>query len=102
MLRSLGKWLGRRYRAVALLLVLLLLPGAGAGVYAYALREWKAAQVDLRDGRHAEARRHLDFCMRVWPRSVSVRILAARAARFGGDFERAEAHLNRALKLAGE
>src|SRR5437763_13656360 len=94
--------LARRWRTLGLLLVLLLLAGSGGGVYAYALHQYQAAQVDLRKGRHAEARRRLDFCLLVWPRSVPVRILAARAARFGGDLEAAETHLNRCLKIAGE
>jgi tetratricopeptide (TPR) repeat protein len=77
----------------------LALAGVGGGLYAYALHQWHAAQAAVKAGRLAEAQRSLDFCLLIWPRSVPVHILAARAARLRGDFDGAEAHLNRCLKL---
>jgi tetratricopeptide (TPR) repeat protein len=78
---------------------LLLLVGAPAGLYGYAFRQWRAAQAAVKEGRLEEARGSLDVCLFVWPRSVPVHLLAARAARLQGDFTGAEAHLNRCLKL---
>ena len=101
MLRSLGR-LVRRRLGIALLLLVLLLLGGGVGVYAHALRQWQAAQQAMKDGRVEDARRCLELCLLVWPRSVPVHILAARAARSRGDFETAEAHLNRCLALDPE
>src|SRR5262245_11978057 len=87
-------------KATAFALVLLLALAA-AGLYAFALRQWNAARNDVDDDRPAEARTRLKLCLFLWPRSVEVHHLAARAARLVGDFEAAEAHLNRCLKLHG-
>jgi tetratricopeptide (TPR) repeat protein len=89
----------RRPRTAALVLLLLVLAGVGAGLPCYAYYQWRAARAALKDGRLADARRSLDVCLFFWPRSVPVHLLAARAARTSGDFEAAEAHLNRCLKL---
>jgi tetratricopeptide (TPR) repeat protein len=71
-----------------------------AGGYLYARREWNQAQEDLKEYRLDEAQRHLDFCLSIWPHSVEVHLLAARAARLQGDFESAEQHLKRCKELA--
>jgi tetratricopeptide (TPR) repeat protein len=55
----------------------------------------------MRAGRGEEARRKLDFCLWVWPRSSAVHLLAARSARLRGDFADAEAHLNLCKKIEG-
>lgn len=47
----------------------------------------------------AEAQADLKICLYLWPRSVPVHLLAARAARSAGDLETAEAHLNQCLRL---
>ncbi len=80
-------------------LVFLVLAGIGVGVYGYALHQWHGAQTAVKSGRLDEAQRRLDFCLMIWPRSIPVHLLAARAARLRGDFEGAESHLNRCLKL---
>ena len=49
--------------------------------------------------RPAEAQDRLKFCLRVWPRSPDVHLLAARAARLTGNMPDAEAHLNRCIEL---
>jgi tetratricopeptide (TPR) repeat protein len=90
-----------RPKITALVLALLLLAGPAGGLYAYALRQWYAAQATVKKGWSADARAGIDLCLAVWPRSVPVHLLAARAARLRGDFADAEAHLNRCLQLHG-
>jgi tetratricopeptide (TPR) repeat protein len=99
MLRRLKTLFARHPRAVLFLLALVLVACTGGGLYAHALAEWQAAQSALEDEQAAEARRHLKVCLGVWPRSASVHLLAARAARLGGEFAEAEAQLNQCLKL---
>jgi tetratricopeptide (TPR) repeat protein len=94
-----GKGARRRTRTIVLVLALLLLIGAGVGFYFYALRQWAAAEADVKNNRLQEAQGRINFCLWVWPRSGAVHLLAARAARLHGEFEEAEAHLNRCLKL---
>ena len=89
----------RRARTLVLLLMLLVVVGAGGGLYLYALHQWQSAQAEEKAGRLDQAQRRLDFCLTLWPRSIPVHLLAARVARRRGDFEGAETHLNRCLKL---
>jgi tetratricopeptide (TPR) repeat protein len=98
-LRFLGRVARRRPKTAALILTIGILLGAGAGLYGYALRQWQAAQTAIKNGRPAQAQEKLPLCLFVWPRSVRVHLLAARAARMRGDFQDAEAHLNRCLEL---
>jgi tetratricopeptide (TPR) repeat protein len=65
----------------------------------YAVHEWQQAEADVREERFQEARRRLDVCLRVWPQSTDVHLLAARTARRTGDLAAAEGHLNRCLEL---
>jgi tetratricopeptide (TPR) repeat protein len=95
-LRTIVRW---RPVTVAFISVIVLLAGAAIGGYGYALRQWQAAQKAVKEGRLADAGPSLNVCLFVWPRSVSVHLLAARAARLKGDFRDAEAHLNRCLQL---
>jgi tetratricopeptide (TPR) repeat protein len=94
-----GRVARRRPRLTALAVVLLLLAGAAVGLPWYALHQWHLAETAVKEGRQDDARRSLDVCLWVWPRSVPVHLLAARAARLRGDFAEAEAHLNRCLRL---
>jgi tetratricopeptide (TPR) repeat protein len=94
-----GKAARGRPKTTGLVLAVLALAGTGAGFYAYALRQWHAAQMAVKESRLEDAKSKLEFCLLVWPRSVQVHILAARAARLRGDFREAEANLNRCLKL---
>ena len=89
----------RRPRTTALVLALLVLSATPVGLYAYAQHQWHAAQAAVKAGRLDEAQRSLDCCLLLWPRSIPVHLLAARTARMRGDFEGAETHLNRCLKL---
>jgi tetratricopeptide (TPR) repeat protein len=94
-----GKAARRRPRTTAVVVGLVALAAAAGGFYAYALRQWDVAQAAVKDNRPDDAQSSLDLCLLVWPRSVPVHVLAARAARLRGDFETADAHLNRCLKL---
>jgi tetratricopeptide (TPR) repeat protein len=93
-----GKVMRKRSRLV-LPLALAILAAIGVGGYAYVSHQWQIAQSAVKDGRLDEAQRSLNFCLFLWPRSVPVHLLAARAARMRGEFKEAEAHLNRCLKL---
>lgn len=86
-------------KTTLLVLFVFLLLLAGGGGYAYALHEWHAAQEAVKDMQTAQAQKHLELCLRVWPRSPQVHLLAARVARWNEDFESAEAHLQQCLKL---
>jgi tetratricopeptide (TPR) repeat protein len=90
---------GRKRSRLVPLLALLILAGTAAFAYIYGSYRWQAAQDAVKTGRLEEAKRDLDLCLLVWPRSVPVHLLAARAARLRGEFKDAEAHLNRCLKL---
>src|SRR5262245_26783390 len=97
MLRSLAAVIRRRPKTA---IFIVLLAAAGAA-YLYISFEWRRAQIALKEGKGADARVHLERCLWVWPRSLQVHLLAARASRLTGDFESAENHLNRCLKLEG-
>lgn len=88
----------RRPRRAVLFACALLL-GLGVGLWGYAVHQWRAAQVALKTERPGEARERLALCLWIWPRSVEVHLLAARAARMTGNFSAAEGHLNRCLQL---
>ena len=91
----------RRRPRLTSFVVLAVVAGAGLGVWWYAGTQWRAAQQALKQERPAEARERLAVCLRVWPRSPEVLLLAARAERLSGDLPAAEARLNRCLELQG-
>jgi type IV pilus assembly protein PilF len=99
MFHTLRRLVWRHPWATAGLLVFLLLVGAGIALPCYALRQWHAAQADMKERRYAEAQGRLDVCLFVWPNSVPVHLLAARVARMTGRLPEAEAHLHRCLQL---
>ena len=101
MLSYIGKVVRDHSKAILLGLALLLIvvAGTGVGFYLYALHQWHAAELAVKEGRPSEALRSLDLCLLVWPQSVPVHLLTARAARLSGDYDAAEAHLNQCLKL---
>jgi tetratricopeptide (TPR) repeat protein len=94
-----GQAMRRRPKTTAVVLVVILLASATGGFYAYALRQWDRAQAAIKNNRAEDAQGSLDLCLLVWPRSIPVHVLAARAARLRGDFTAADAHLNRCLAL---
>jgi tetratricopeptide (TPR) repeat protein len=79
-------------------LAAVLLAGAAGGVW-YLNYQWQAAQSALEADRPEEALNRLSLCLWAWPSRPEVHLLVARAARITGDLNRAEAHLNRCLKL---
>ena len=89
----------RRHLWLTSLVFLLLVAGCGIGLWQYARHQWRAAQVAVKEERTQEARERLKLCLRIWPSSPEVHLLAARAARMAGDLSGAEAHLNRCLEL---
>jgi tetratricopeptide (TPR) repeat protein len=82
-----------RRAAVTALLLLTALGLTTAGVNGWAEYHFRAAKADLARFHFADARRHLDQSLRVWPQSARVHFLAARTARRVGDLEAAEKHL---------
>jgi tetratricopeptide (TPR) repeat protein len=90
---------GRHPRRALLALALLTITSLFAAL-AYGQRQWRLAHRALEAEMPAEARSRLGVCLWVWPRSATVHLAAARAARLTGDVEEAEAHLGRCLKLA--
>jgi tetratricopeptide (TPR) repeat protein len=99
LLRAAGRALRKHPVAAGVVLVLLTLGGTVGGAELYALHQRGAARTALQEGRAADARKDLAFCLWLWPRSVPTRLLAARAARLTGDLGEAETQLNQCLKL---
>jgi tetratricopeptide (TPR) repeat protein len=77
---------------------------AVASPFLWASYHWFAGQADLGHYRNAEARRHLNACLKVWPwsRSVHAHLLAARAARRDGDFPKAFERLQEVQSTLGD
>jgi type IV pilus assembly protein PilF len=97
--KTLGLSLRRHPRIATLLILTLFLAGLVAGGAFYCTYQWRTAQEAVKANRLDDAQRRLDFCLYIWPRSIPVHLLAARAARLNGDFEGAEKHLNLCLKI---
>ncbi|MCU0703584.1 MAG: tetratricopeptide repeat protein, partial [Fimbriiglobus sp.] len=70
-----------------------------SGFWWYANNRWQSARKATDDEKFREAQPHLDFCLKVWPSSSEVHLLAARVARRLGDLGTAEEHLNRCREL---
>ncbi|HEX5269002.1 MAG TPA: tetratricopeptide repeat protein [Gemmataceae bacterium] len=74
--------------------VLFLLVVVGAlATQGYAWYQLRAGRTALEGYKTAEARGHLDACLRLWPGSERAHLLAARAARRAGDLDAARRHL---------
>jgi tetratricopeptide (TPR) repeat protein len=92
-------FLRRRWRWVSFLIVAALSVAVVPHVRAwYHLRAGRSA---LEHYRAEESRSHFNACLQVWPRSGSVHLLAARAARRAGLYEEAAQHLEEAQRLLG-
>ena len=91
----------RRLLAVLLLLALIGLGVSVPGMHLWAAYHFRAAEQALQQHHPADARRHLEQCLRVWPRSAPTLLLAARAARQLGDFDGAARHLRACIKARG-
>jgi tetratricopeptide (TPR) repeat protein len=99
MLRNLGTAVRARPKTTIFLLVVASLLACGAGFYGYALYQWRLAQKAVKEDRAAEALSPLKLCLFVWPRSVPVHLLAARAERMTGHPEEADALLKECTRL---
>jgi len=99
LVRKLGSFVLRHPKSTIFAVSLVILTGSGLGFYGYALHQWTLAQAAVKEQRPAEARKCLDVCLLVWPRSVAVHLLAARADRLSSNLDGAEAHLQTCLKL---
>jgi predicted Zn-dependent protease len=87
----------RRPGRLLAVLILLALIGVGLsvpGMHLWAAYHFRAAEQALGRYRPAEARRHLEQCLHVWPHSTPTHLLAARAARQAGDLDAAARHLD--------
>jgi tetratricopeptide (TPR) repeat protein len=87
-----------RRRGLLVVLVLLLGIAIGAGPRLLAWYHLRRGQAELQQYHAEEAQRHLDACLKLWPRNVTAHLLAARAARRLDDYEQAEEHLRQAQR----
>src|SRR5262245_39982182 len=71
------------------------------GVYFFGEYHFHAAQAALGDDELKAAERHIDRCLRVWPRSPAAHLLAARISRYLGKLNDAEAHLGVCSSVQG-
>src|SRR5262249_9084046 len=100
MIQRLRTW-ARSRRAWALLLLLGLL-AALATTFLCAQSQLRAARRALHRRAYAEARADLDRYLRVWPRSPTAHLLAARCARGTGAFDEAERLLAACERLGAD
>jgi tetratricopeptide (TPR) repeat protein len=95
----------RAYRQALLtggiLFVIIAVPALLAAPHVWGEWHFRAAQRNLSTYHLAEAREHLRQCLRVWPRSGRVHLLAARAARQAYDYEAADRFLIKSQRLIG-
>ena len=82
-------------------LVLLGIGGVFGGPHAWAWYQLRAGESALNGYHNDTAREHLTACLKVWPASVKAHLLAARAARRDGDFDKAEQHIKDAQGAEG-
>jgi tetratricopeptide (TPR) repeat protein len=83
---------------------LLAVAGLGAAFAAtqlWAMHHYRAARAELERYHNARARDHLAACLKVWPHDADALLLAARAARRLGEFDRADALLARYRERRG-
>jgi len=98
MLDSIRRRLTRRRFVVLVLLAV----GLGiAAPNAWAYYQLRGAERDLARYHPEQARRRLDAPLRLWPRSVSTRILASRASRQAGDVDDADCLLRQGQTING-
>lgn len=93
-----------RPRRLLIVLGICTLVLAGASPFLWAGYHWYAGRAALKRYHGAEARQHLDACLKVWPwsRSVNVHLLSVRAARCEGDFPGAFERLQQMQSLLGD
>lgn len=92
----------QRSRRLLLLAALVVLVTLAVGVHLWGKWHYREGQKALERRDFAGAQQHFTQCLKVWPRSTAVTLLAARAARKAGDFEETERLLQRCSELGGE
>jgi tetratricopeptide (TPR) repeat protein len=92
----------RSRRLLVLLAALLVLLGLGAGAHLWAHWHYRQGQQALGRRDFAGAQHHFTQCLKVWPDSSAVHLLAARAARKAGAFDDTERFLRRCRELGGD
>jgi tetratricopeptide (TPR) repeat protein len=70
-----------------------------AGGHLWAWHEYSLASTALDEDRFDDARRHLGWCLQLWPWSGEVRVFAACLERTAGNFDAAAAYLDECEKL---
>jgi tetratricopeptide (TPR) repeat protein len=101
-IRKFGHALRPSVTLILLSLSLLAVIGTGAtiaGWHGWAWYHYRVAirALEARDFALAQAR--LDLCLKVWPKSAEVHLLAARTARKAGAYDDAERHLKESQQL---
>jgi predicted Zn-dependent protease len=86
------EFLCRRWIA-SLVVLLIVAAGVVGGGHAWAAYQFAQAQAAVDEDRFADARTHLWWCLRLWPRSADTRLFAARLERLAMNFPAAAAYL---------
>jgi tetratricopeptide (TPR) repeat protein len=82
--------------------VVFLCAGGGlVGGYLWVESEFRAAERAFHAEQYEEAERHIQSCLRFWPRSAATHFLACRIERFRMNFDKAADHLAKAERLHG-
>jgi tetratricopeptide (TPR) repeat protein len=98
---GLRRLIPNRWLRLALAGALVLAAVVVAGRHAWAYVHLRAARADAAGHRLADARRHLESCLRVWHGRADVWLLAGQVARRTEDYEVAERCYAEALRLSG-
>ncbi|MBX9585529.1 MAG: tetratricopeptide repeat protein [Gemmataceae bacterium] len=99
--RGLRRLVPNRWLRLALAGAAVLAAAVVVGRHAWAYYHLRAARADAARYRFADARRHLESCLRVWHDRADVWLLAGQVARRGEDYEMAERCYAEALRQAG-
>ena len=94
--------MSRRLWISLVVLGVLVVGGLVGWPHAFAWYHFRAGRAAVENYHTAEAREHLDRCLKVWPTSVDAHFLAARAARRAGAFDEAREHLSECQRLTGD
>ena len=91
-------------RLLFVLLIGALLAAVGLGTYvairnAWAWYHYRQAEQAITEYKFEEALAHLELCLGVWKRSAETSFLAARTARRGNEYEKAERYLRQSQDL---
>lgn len=91
-----------RLLVIAALLGLILLGAGSAGLHLWGRYHFRKAQHALDRHQLAETNRHLEVCLRLWPRNPPTLLFAARAARQADQLPEADSFLRAYHKHGGD